>query len=138
MLAQVVLKAYAVALILFLLLPQLLLRILTLQSILENIPVWIMTTFVAVVLFRISKGLSMHQAWAKMSAYTVFIVSAAITIPMFTQSRVGKCSYEYFWIPLWLTAMSSLGLASLIFPTIHRIRNIEPAAPGNREQAPGS
>jgi hypothetical protein len=126
MLAQIVLKAYAFALLLLLVVPELFDFRLH-----ANIPksALIIGIVIAlfVLLFAISRCLSMHQVWAKVSAYTVFLISAAITIPMFTQSKTGKYCGEYFWIPLWLIIMSGLGLVSLIAPTLYKMRNIEHA-----------
>ncbi len=128
MLAQIVLKAYAFALLLLLVVPALF----ELWGRLDpKIPKSVLIIGIAipllVLLFAISRCLSMDQVWAKVSADTVFIISAAVTIPMFTQSETGKYCGEYFWIPLWLIIMSGLGLVSLIAPTLYRMRNIEHA-----------
>ena len=130
MLAQVVLKTYAVLLALTLLLPLRLILI-------DVIWVLIKTGFV-IALLKASKDLSVGRIWARIVSYIVFVGSAGLSIPMFMQPTYGKDSSLYFWIPLWLITLSGLGLVSLLIPTLFKRQNIEHAAPGNREQAPGS
>ena len=111
MLAQVALKAYAVAFILLLLMPPPLI----IPFKWFNITVSAIVLGIVIALLCISRGLSNRKAWARVLSYCVFIGFTAIALPMFIRSIQGRNYGAYFWIQLWVLTMSILGLISLVF-----------------------
>ena len=116
LLAQVALKAYAAAFIVLILIPPPLIIPFTLF----NIMVSAIAISIVVALHKVSKGLSSHKTWAQVVAYIVFIGFAGMTFPFFMDSITATNYSGYFWIQLWLLAMSALGVVSLLFNQIFK------------------
>lgn len=111
MLAQVALKASAVAFILLLLMPPPLIIPLTWF----NVTVSAIVLGIVIALLCVSRGLSNRKTWARVLSYCVFIGFTAIALPMFIRSIQGRNYGGYFWVQLWVLTMSILGLISLVF-----------------------
>ncbi len=110
LLAQVALKAYAIA---FAFLSLISLPILLTPSIV-NIAFVLLLVGTIVGLLSISKGLSEAKIWAQTLAYVVFVGFAALTIPALKSSISDETLPEFVWPQIWTIIMLCIGIIGLL------------------------